>query len=134
MPDPATIPTGEHELAGYMLEHLGKRDDPHSSLDDLERDLAEQLGNTHTAGCLILAAGVHYDHAQAVDRKREVLRRALLAAQAQLDTASRAVGALNGPLYDVEYAEGVGSDVLAFLADAARMVRAAEALTARAEG
>jgi hypothetical protein len=63
----------------------------------------------------------------ASDTARRTLGVALDRALNEIASAERALAELVGRLYDVEYAEGsTGTDMAAFLGDAARLLRAAE--------
>jgi hypothetical protein len=69
------------------------------------------------------------DNRAEIGRLRAQLRDELKKAHAALTAAAGAATQLSSDaVYDVEYAEGAGSDIERWLRDAARMVRAAEAL------
>lgn len=72
-------------------------------------------------------------HEEEIQHRRAVFNAALVSAEDGIAQTVRALQALiDHRVYDVEYAEGQASeDMAAFLADAARMIRAAKALNPR---
>jgi hypothetical protein len=91
--------------------------------------LVVQLGDEDAAWRLYDSVESGVRHEESVTRLRAELRQALVAIETDLRRVTGVLDELSSDVYDVEYAEGGASDDMrAFLADAARMVRAALAL------
>ena len=123
---PTPLPTDRWELTSVLLGLHGQD----GRWAEVERRLREQIGDEAKALGVFEEAERDALHFLAIRSHRNDLCRALDDAAAGIRSALNALDVLTSEsVYDVEYAEGVdAADMRAFLADAARALRAAAAL------